>query len=67
MEVTQTKYDFDIEELWSYLNKTFESRIVILDGAMGTALQKYKFEEEDYRGEMFKDAPGELKNNSDIL
>jgi 5-methyltetrahydrofolate--homocysteine methyltransferase len=67
MEATKTKYDFDIEKLWDYLNKTFQSRIVILDGGMGTALQQFKFEEEDYRGEMFKDHKGELKNNSDIL
>lgn len=67
METIQTEYDFDIDKLWTYLRNVFESRIVILDGGMGTALQKYKFEEEDYRGDMFKDHPGELKNNSDIL
>lgn len=67
MESTPIEYNFDVDKLWDYLNKTFESRIVILDGGMGTALQKYKFEEEDYRGEMFKDHKGELKNNSDIL
>ena len=67
MESVQTHYDFDIEKLWAYLNKTFEERIVILDGGMGTALQKYRFEEEDYRGEMFKGHNSELKNNSDIL
>jgi len=36
----------------AYLNKTFEERIVILDGAMGTQLQTYKLTEEDYRGTM---------------
>ena len=63
----RSSYDFDINELWAYLHKIFESRIVILDGGMGTALQKYKFEEEDYRGEMFKDHKGDLKNNGDLL
>jgi hypothetical protein len=29
-------YDFDVDALWSYLNKIFEERIVILDGGMGT-------------------------------
>uniref|UniRef100_A0A7S3NZU7 Methionine synthase n=1 Tax=Euplotes crassus TaxID=5936 RepID=A0A7S3NZU7_EUPCR len=67
MEKLPTEYDFDIKELYSYLETTFKSRIVILDGGMGTSIQKYKFEEEDYRGEMFKDHPGELKNNSDVL
>jgi len=36
--------------LWIYLRKLFEERIVILDGAMGTEIQKYKLEEDDYRG-----------------
>jgi len=67
METNQTEYTFDCKKLWSYLRNIFESRIVILDGGMGTALQKYKFEEEDYRGEMFKGHKSELKNNSDIL
>jgi methionine synthase I (cobalamin-dependent) len=40
----------DYNALWSYLHKIFEERIVILDGAMGTQLQKYKLQEEDYRG-----------------
>lgn len=67
MESTQQNYNFDVKKLWDYLKDLFESRIVILDGGMGTALQAYKFAEEDYRGEMFKDHKGELKNNSDIL
>ncbi len=37
------------------LNKALKERILVLDGAMGTMLQRYKFEEEDYRGERFKD------------
>ena len=44
------KYDFDIDELWAYLNRIFDERIVILDGGMGTQLQTYKLEEADYRG-----------------
>lgn len=67
MEQTKIEYDFDVDKLWEYLRKTFESRIVILDGGMGTSLQRYKFEEEDYRGEMFKDHKGCLQNNADIL
>lgn len=42
-------------------------RIVILDGAMGTMVQKYGLEEADYRGELFKDHPRELKGNNDVL
>ena len=44
------EYNFDIEALWAYLRKTFDERIVVLDGGMGTQLQSYKLQEEDYRG-----------------
>ncbi len=42
-------------------------RILVLDGAMGTALQKYHLDENDYRGERFKSHPSELKGNNDLL
>ena len=40
----------DYDALWIYLRKIFEERIVVLDGGMGTQIQKYKLQEEDYRG-----------------
>lgn len=52
-----------IESLYKALNE----RILVLDGAMGTMLQRYKFEEEDYRGERFKDYPYLVKGNNDLL
>lgn len=42
-------------------------RILFLDGAMGTMIQSYKLEEEDYRGERFKDWSVDLKGNNDLL
>ena len=42
-------------------------RILILDGAMGTMIQQYQLEEADFRGERFKDVPGMLKGNNDLL
>ncbi|MBG6109465.1 5-methyltetrahydrofolate--homocysteine methyltransferase [Flavobacterium sp. CG_9.10] len=42
-------------------------RILVLDGAMGTMLQRYNFSEEDFRGERFKDFPHSLKGNNDLL
>ena len=56
-------------DIFSYLNATLSKRILILDGAMGTMVQKFKFTEEDYRGERFKDfdAPDGLKGNNDLL
>lgn len=44
-----------------------KKRILVLDGAMGTMLQRYKFEEEDFRGERFKDWPSDLQGNNDLL
>ncbi len=42
-------------------------RVLILDGAMGTMIQRYHLEEEDYRGERFAHLPGQLKGNNDML
>ena len=44
-----------------------KDKIVILDGAMGTCIQQYKLNEEDYRGERFKDSQYEQKGNNDLL
>lgn len=49
------------------LNKALNERILVLDGAMGTMLQRYKFEEEDYRGDRFKDWKYPVKGNNDLL
>lgn len=44
-----------------------KKRILILDGAMGTMIQRHKFTEEDYRGERFKDWKQPLQGNNDLL
>ncbi|WP_282036898.1 methionine synthase [Saccharicrinis aurantiacus] len=49
------------------LYKAIEERILILDGAMGSLIQTYKLEEEDYRGERFKDFHKLVKGNNDLL
>ena len=49
------------------LRAALESRILILDGAMGTMIQTYKLGEAEYRGERFKDHPHDLKGNNDLL
>ena len=41
--------------------------LLILDGAMGTMIQSYHLTEEDFRGERFKDIPGQMQGNNDIL
>ncbi|MGN6266998.1 MAG: homocysteine S-methyltransferase family protein [Ginsengibacter sp.] len=42
-------------------------RILIIDGAMGTMIQKYKLEEKDFRGERFKDWHKDVRGNNDLL
>ncbi|WOD12878.1 methionine synthase [Pseudomonas sp. NyZ704] len=49
------------------LNAALRERILILDGGMGTMIQSYKFEENDFRGERFADWPSDLKGNNDLL
>ncbi|URQ87177.1 homocysteine S-methyltransferase family protein [Pseudoalteromonas sp. SCSIO 43088] len=49
------------------LTEALKQRILILDGAMGTMIQEYKLEEQDYRGERFKDWHVLIKGNNDLL
>ena len=51
----------------SGLEEQLQKKILVLDGAMGTMLQEYKFSEEDFRGERFKDWPVPLQGNNDLL
>ena len=51
----------------STIQEAIKKRILVLDGAMGTMLQRYNFSEEDFRGEQFKDFPHSLKGNNDLL
>ncbi len=44
-----------------------KERILVLDGAMGTMIQRHKLEESDFRGERFKNHPSPLKGNNDLL
>ncbi|MCQ2041049.1 methionine synthase [Stutzerimonas kunmingensis] len=49
------------------LHQALKERILILDGGMGTMIQSYKLEEEDYRGARFADWPQDVKGNNDLL
>lgn len=49
------------------LHQIIKDRILVLDGAMGTMIQKYNLEESDYRGERFADFHKDIKGNNDIL
>ncbi len=49
------------------LKEALSNRILILDGAMGTMIQRYKLTDENYRGDRFKDFPHDIKGNNDLL
>jgi len=49
------------------LEDALKERILVIDGAMGTMIQRHKLEEKDYRGERFKDWASDLKGNNDLL
>src|ERR1700743_1634738 len=49
------------------IKKELQERILVIDGAMGTMIQRYQLTEDDFRGERFKDHPSDLKGNNDLL
>ena len=49
------------------LPATLQNRLVILDGAMGTMIQRFKLDESHYRGERFRDFPRDVKGNNELL
>src|SRR5258705_9415991 len=49
------------------IQDSLKERILIIDGAMGTMIQRHKLEEKDYRGERFKDWHTDVKGNNDLL
>lgn len=54
-------------EAYIKLEELLRERIVVLDGAMGTMIQKHELTEDDYRGDLYKDWPSDLKGNNDLL
>ena len=51
---------YDIREI-------LKERVLVLDGAMGTMIQRHTLVEEDFRGDRFRDHPSPLKGNNDLL
>jgi 5-methyltetrahydrofolate--homocysteine methyltransferase len=49
------------------IKEELKKRILIIDGAMGTMIQRYQLTEKDFRGERFKDHPSDLQGNNDLL
>ena len=70
MECETRRFSFRLSPLTFHImldTNIIKERILILDGAMGTMIQQYGLQEEDFRGEQFKDVPGLMKGNNDIL
>ena len=67
MTGSRTDAKAKIVDLTSELEKILEQRVLVLDGAWGSMIQSYRLEEEDFRGERFKDHPQDIKGNNDIL
>ena len=49
------------------IREELKKRILVIDGAMGTMIQRYQLTEEDFRGERFKDHPWEVRWNTDLI
>jgi len=56
-----------VDNIRQLLTEAMEDRILIMDGAMGTMIQKHKLEEEDFRNQRFQDHVKSLKGNNDLL
>lgn len=56
-----------MKNTFQIISNILKERILVLDGAMGTMIQRYKFSEEDYRGNRFKDYEYPLQGNNDLL
>src|SRR5215208_5773842 len=65
--VLERTFNEEREGRISKFRALLKQRIILLDCAMGTMIQRYRLSEEDYRGERFEDHPGELKGNNDLL
>jgi 5-methyltetrahydrofolate--homocysteine methyltransferase len=55
------------KDIKSYLKQQFKQRVFVLDGGMGTMIQRYQLQESDYRGTRFSDFPHDLRGNNDLL
>ena len=49
------------------IREALQEHILVIDGAMGTMIQRYRLSEADYRGARFADWPSDLKGNNDLL
>jgi len=65
--VTPISFGCMHKNLFMSIQETLKKRILVIDGAMGTMIQRHKLTEADYRGDRFADWPSDLKGNNDLL
>ena len=65
--MTDTQPRTPATDLRETLDRILTERVMVLDGAMGTMIQTYGLEEADFRGDRFRDAPGNLKGDNELL
>ena len=65
--VTLFSFGYMHKNLFMSIQETLKKRILVIDGAMGTMIQRHKLTEADYRGTRFADWPSDLKGNNDLL
>jgi len=65
--MTSSAHTANTSSLHDRLKSILAQRIMLLDGAMGTMIQRHTFEEADFRGEVFQSHPSPLKGNNDLL
>lgn len=61
------RFSQENKDVMNNIREELEKRILIIDGAMGTMIQRYKLAEKDYRGERFADWHTDVKGNNDLL
>ncbi|CAG5115167.1 unnamed protein product, partial [Candidula unifasciata] len=54
-------------DIFQVINETLQKRIMVFDGGMGTMIQRERLDEDDFRGDLFKNHPKALKGNNDLL
>jgi len=65
--VTLFSFGYMHKNLFMSIQETLKKRILVIDGAMGTMIQRHKLKEADYRGTRFANWPSDLKGNNDLL
>ena len=65
--VTSARDDKSIRRMVEHLERAAAERILVIDGAMGTMIQRHKLGEAEYRGSRFKDWHRDVKGNNDLL